>query len=615
VSTETATVGLNLDGTFAAQAERDAAAAEKLAHGLTKAGAAAERTRKPKSDTGFHGAFTKEIQQQGSQEQALYAKIAAFDGARLQKVEALKKRYKDMQDAALGKGGEKSETGEGLGAMALGAAAGLVLAAGAAILSAAKELASAAVDLIRGADELAIAQTSKREVQSAIFGKIGGSYDATVKIAAKYGIDEDKAVEEVKKLLGAKFKSEEIPLLLKLSVGIGAVAGEEKAKAFMEKLAKEQLKGGKASEETVKGFAEAGIDVEQVWKRLATKMGTSVAVAQAKVKAGAVDMKTALEAVKATAGAQFGDIAEKMGGSVPALLMRLKSDVSHLFDNIDLQPFKDVLKNVTEVLEGPSGEALKGGVKELLDAINHAFLDQFRGEEGKQKLKDFARDAASVLHELAVSVKTLQPVIEVVTKLAGAFVLAAGTQFAADLRLVGEAAENLGNVVGWIEYFIDEATELLGLGDQGSEAGGSLVDGFVEGIESKASEAVAAAVAMGEGAMSALKGLLGIASPSKEFAWMGAMSAEGFAGGMAANDTVEASAAGMGKAALGAAGAPSTGAVGSGGAIVFAPQITLPPGSGAEHAAAVHAALAAAYPEFLALVRRAQREGVLPRAA
>ncbi len=61
--------------------------------------------------------------------------------------------------------------------------------------------------------------------------------------------------------------------------------------------------------------------------------------------------------------------------------------------------------------------------------------------------------------------------------------------------------------------------------------GGAMIDGIVQGIKAGAGRVLDAIKGLGTSAMGALKGVLGIASPSKEFAKLGVFTAEGFAVG------------------------------------------------------------------------------------
>ncbi len=497
------------------------------------------------------------------------------------------------------------------GAVGLAAAGAVVLAAGAAIAVGAAKLASAII-------KLGVEQTSKKEIQSAIFGQIGGSYSTTVKLAAKYGIDEDEAIRQVKGLLGAKFSKTDIPVIIRAAVGLGAVKGQEKAKTFLENLEKQRLKG-KANEETVKSFAESGIDVEQVYARIAKKIGTSVDIAKGKVKSGAVDMATVLGAVQATADKQFGGIAGKIASSVPAMLGNVQAAFHHLFDSFDLGPLKGALGNLLGILGGPEGEKLKSSMGKLGSTLIKTLFGPFEGAKGQERLRRLVEGMTNLAEVSAQTIARLAPYVE---KLADAFVTLFGSGKEGDTlsdKLLGLFATigsldpislitELGNAIVDGLFGID----ILGAA---ADIGSELPAGLADGIMSGASAAISAAEQMASDALAAAKAILGVASPSKEFAFLGKMSSQGFAAG-AENDNAAADAgAGLGRRALGAAadaaggaGAAGKGAAGGGGQVIhFAPVIHLPAGSSAQTKAAAQEGVEAAYQQFLSFQRRAAR--------
>ena len=98
-SDDVETVGLDLTGDFAVQAEKDAAAAKALGDAFGKLDAASQKLKAPQAqEAARYSAITSELEQQAS----LEAKIASFDGQRLRNVAALEAKYKAMKDAALG---------------------------------------------------------------------------------------------------------------------------------------------------------------------------------------------------------------------------------------------------------------------------------------------------------------------------------------------------------------------------------------------------------------------------------------------------------------------------------------------------------------------------------
>ena len=87
--------------------------------------------------------------------------------------------------------------------------------------------------------------------------------------------------------------------------------------------------------------------------------------------------------------------------------------------------------------------------------------------------------------------------------------------------------------VGWLRSaWNDPMGALLSFANFWNGLGSSLVDGFIAGITGGISRVVSAVTGLGSAAMGALKGALGIASPSKVFAEFGGHTAEGFAQGV-----------------------------------------------------------------------------------
>ena len=510
----------------------------------------------------------------------------------------------------------------------MGAAAGGVAAAGLIILHAAEKLASAAIDITKAGVALSVEQTSKKEIQGGALGKLGGDYDQTVHMALKMGMDPGQAITETKKLLNAKFASTEIPALLRVKAGMDLTGLD--GDALLKKLETIKL-GSKVGTKDVEGLKKLGIDVGDVYKEIASKTGQSMDKVKASVKAGTADASQVVAAIEKVAGDKFGGVADKLGGSVPALLARIKGDFMEMFafDPATLEPIKAALKTVAGVLEGPDGAALKASLSEIFVA----FSDLFKGVD-KQEVTTFVRMLAKDAHELAGAIVMAAPAIKDAA-MGFALITAGGIELAVD-AMIGAAywAKQLDDAIkdpiGTLEALglaaIDAFAQIgLALIDGPAafvKAGYDMAAGLAEGIMGGASAAIDAAVSMANSALAAAKNALGIHSPSAEFGEAGDMSAEGYAQKLAAHPGPAAAASGMADKALraandnakpfgaGAGGGDDAGAGGGGSPIslTFSPQITLPPGSGAENAAAVKAALASAYPEFLALARRAIRE-------
>lgn len=559
---ETSTVGLNLGGDFAAEAERAAQAAIKLAAGFERAGESAAKLKTPPlaDDSAKLKGVAREAESAAKSFDKLRAartaasqKAGGLEGAEkeafgwlnrvpsslaqapptisgFQKlVQGIDKVFGPNAAGAFVKGAEGVVgIGEKYGGAIKGA--GAVLSAGGAVVAtAAVALAAAAALLVVagikiGAEAIkfGIEQTSIREkIQNAI-GASG--YEVGIKVAAQYGLDTDVAFQQVKGLLAAKFKEDEIPAIVRISVGIGELKGEEKAKGFIDKLEVQKTKGGKATEETVKGFAEVGIASDAVYKKLAETLDITVAQAQAKVKAGMLDTAVVLKAVQAAASDQFGPIADKVGKSVPSLLSRIKLAFSQLFTGFDLGPLKGALGNLATTLEGPGGKRLFEAVSRFGSTVIKTLFGPFEGPDGAKKLERFAEGAARIIDKLADAVHEAAPAVERLVELISALYGAEGQgeELPLSKGLKGLALVLGAPFFGGVEdavkgiAMITDAifgTDTASLVEKGFGIGANFVSSIGDGLMSRSLDAIGALV--GKNLIASVKSSLGIASPSK----------------------------------------------------------------------------------------------------
>lgn len=579
-ASEVETIELNLDGNFAPAAEKSAGAADHLSSSLTKLGSAA-----PKASSGT----------------AKLGDDAARTGQAVQK----------MGGASQSAGGQVEGLGASLGKAGPAAAA-----------LAAELIALAAVaKTIEIGTKFAVDKSSEKEIQKAVFGKLGnaGGFELALDVAAKFNLDEGKALEQVKTLLDAKIGGKELIDWEKIIAGVSLVRGEGKAQALLEKLATQTKKGGKANEEAIKGFAEAGVDVDKVWAKLATKLGVSVDQAKAKVKSGAVDMKTALDAVRAAASEDFGALAEKVGGTVPGLLNSLKIQFGKLFADVNLQPLKDALQAVIDILKGDVGTKLGGAIKELFGAGFELIFGTIAAHKGD--LSAAFSTAADVIKKVAGFIKDITPgvrkfidgfkegfkevspvlgklsgvfldlvgkmggssgiietigkgfgflvgvvglAVEVVATMAGAIGVVIGAFFA----LGGAVWGVIADVVAAIDDGITWITNALGLGDAQSQAqaggqavGTSLIDGITNALFGGADGPIGAITGVIDRVIAAAHSAADAHSPSRKMAKLGGWMTEGLAVGQAQNDNASKAAESTVNDAMGAAaGAAGVGA-------------------------------------------------------
>ncbi len=513
----------------------------------------------------------------------------------------------------------------GIGAAGAAAAALAIVAAAAALGIAAGKLLYAGLELgvqMSGQKQRAVGALSKLDK-----GKGEQDYQVAVKLAAELGMDSvDPVIDQYKKLLQAGFSREEIPLFVKAAADLGAVKGEEKAKGFLEQITKMANKGGKANAEALNAMAEAGVNTEDVLKRLAKK-GETLDQVRARLKTGQVEAKALAKAAAESVEAQMGGIA---GQGFFAKLNATKLGLMHLFDGLDMKPLEEALDSVGAVLKGPMGAELKASLTKLFDQMVHTFIDPFRGKQGEERLANIVK---GVITLASVATKVFAVVAPLLDRGIDGFSRIAAMDIEGSPALKGlNALKNI--IVGVLT--LDPAQvaqgwntllEMIGIlpdqaGAKATAIGSSVIDGIVSGITGGADSAIGAVVGVVQRMIDAAKSAQDSHSPSKKYEMLAKWNMQGLAKG--ANDNadlaVNAHVAAVDKTMAGAAGAggaagapPIQGGAASGGPVTIIVQAT--PQTTDAHARAMGAAAGAAYLDHLRNKRRAQRDTREGRAA
>lgn len=674
------TLQINLEQNLDTEGAKAAGGLEQVAGAFEKVGAAGASAGGLEQKVAGIGAASKAASAELRQQAALEQKIATFDADRAKKIAELKTAYAALNaeatkgsaleqaraasKAAGGKGGESpgllaamvgrptqiaapnlsgfarlvqlagdtfgpkgaeavlgagkflSEAGPGLLA-----AGGALAAAGAVLAAVVVGLGVAVAKLLFAGAKLAIDASTARETAVASFNsKTGGkgeqTYRATMKLAAELGIDPAEAVAQTRLLLQAKLDAESVPLAIRAIADI-SVDDPSKGNALKEKLA-QFGRGKKVDEGAIRGLAEAGVDVNEVFAALAKKGETANQV-MARLKANGVSGAEAVKAVLAAVEKTSGGAAAKAAESIPGLVNRIKIGFAGIFDSVDLTPIKEALKSVSAVLEGPVGAELKGALTGLFGQLFHTLFDPFKGPEGQKKLEavfktiaEGARIATDLLREAAPYVKAF---VELTAGLFGKNYkssngLVSSLGAIRDL-LVGLATFDTGAIVSSVERLFDLSPIASSAMSSAYGIGTGIVDGVVNGIQSGVSRVISTIMSMAQTAIQTAKTAFDQHSPSKVFESIGANNAAGLAGGHEKGASkVAASVDDMANTGIAAAAPGSAGASGGGAAPVyhFSPVIHVGPGASADVGARVSAALDAAYPQFLSMLRRATRD-------
>ena len=495
--------------------------------------------------------------------------------------------------------------------LAVGAAAAAVaaaaLVAGAALMAA---------HLLQAGAAMSIAQTSARESFVGPLAAVlkdakaaADVYDAAIEISVKLGLDKEDTLKRAKELAGVGFRGAEISVAIGAVADVRAAMGDEKGQAFQKTLEKLKV-AGKLNDEVFGSLKEAGIQGDAVLQKLAAKLGVSVEQVKAKLKAGSIDVATGMAAIIAAAKDQTGSAASGAANTVPALIQSAKTLLESMFDSVDLQPIKDALKSVLNVMTGPDGEKFKAAVNTLFGTLFRVLGAAFSGKDGEARISRFVTAMASAMEGAARIMEQAGPqIITVIDGLSKIFDRSGSTSGGSWFdSLVSGALALSGALIG-VDFngFLANVSVfkgyLLGMGSD-------MIAGLVQGITSGAANVVTAMVNVVKGAISAANAAIGRKSPARATIDMGADTSKGLELGLVsrisqvqragqtmigaalpANDNAGAS-AGQGAAAATAQG-------GSTGSLVVNVYLAPPAGAtAAEVGAMSEAASEAAYREW-----------------
>lgn len=261
-----------------------------------------------------------------------------------------------------------------------------------------------------------------------------GLYEKVLDVADRVGLEKDQAVASVKKLLSAGFDQAGAIAVLEAMANTAAVLGEGAA-SKLENFFTILQSTGKADLESLK---KTGINIENVYARLAKTMGKTVDQVKALEKAGKLDKAAVTKAV--TDEVNKGDIGEALGNSLDRLFGDLSGKFQRLFDKVDISPLRNALKTVLTALDGPAGAKLRDGINKIFGGLFDALfgaLDSKRIES----ILGVVGDALSVVGDI---IKAAAPAVK---EFVGGFIDGFGEAWPA-IRAVGSAIASALGIVG-----------------------------------------------------------------------------------------------------------------------------------------------------------------------
>jgi tape measure domain-containing protein len=274
---------------------------------------------------------------------------------------------------------------------------------------------------------------------------------------------------------------------------------------------------------------------DKFYEELAKRTGKGVAILKKEMEQGKVPVEDTIESLyKIIAGSrgQLGVAALKMGQGMSAKLTHFAEIPELLFESVEKSPafdrFAKFIGDFSEKMgpEGPLGKKLADGLGKAFDTI----ADKLSKLEAKD-IEGFVDALASLPHVIAELTKVLIAFLPVASKLAG------GVGF-----LFGDSKDQ---VKGSIGYGVRADPEKMFAGLKRLQEEQKIKERLEEmakhpgtGIEGTMIEAVPqvyrAGAKLGDAAVKGAKGPQGIDahSPSKKFAQLGRMAADGYSDGL-----------------------------------------------------------------------------------
>lgn len=234
-------------------------------------------------------------------------------------------------------------------------------------------------------------------------------YDRLGKLSRDLGSTREQTLKEFKRLKSAGFgdnKSVKIIEEMKnMDAGRGAGSGQK-----LDRLLERIKTTGKLDMGGVKMAAkQLGIGTDDLIQELATKMHKSVAQVKSELKKG-VGSSVGIDAILSQVDKKFGGLAKKAANSVPGLIMAIKDQITHLFEDVDLGPLKNTLKGIKDVLDSQLGKDLKGAMTELFSAVFSAIFGETA--KGGDAIKNVVKGLTAFIKGLAADVKAIAPLVQ-----------------------------------------------------------------------------------------------------------------------------------------------------------------------------------------------------------
>lgn len=368
------------------------------------------------------------------------------------------------------------------------------------------------------------------------------AYKDAIGLAGKYGLAVQDTAVAYTALVKQGFSTAQAKELVTMSADLKAVgASAEQIQSVMQGIAKIKAAGNLQGDE-LNILAEAGINVDLVYKQLAKTLGKSVADVRKLKEAGKITSDQAIEAIKAatleTMGtSKLGEAADRMSKTLGGAWDRFKSKAEIVLLSIGEKLVPKMVDKVVPMLDklmawADSAEGAKfvdnmvEGLGSIVDAISKIDVDDVTSAiEDVGEAFTWVRDAIKAVGIVAEGtwkflkttplVVAIRAVIAVVEQLIATYEKL--KTLLDDIGLGGEAAQAGGLDKSTMPKFLDGDGLSASMSAGGKAAGTALVQGIVDGIMGGLGAVARAATSASQAAITASQSSLDAHSPSRVF--------------------------------------------------------------------------------------------------
>jgi hypothetical protein len=286
----------------------------------------------------------------------------------------------ELAEAAKGADGPVGKIANGFEKLKAAGAAGALVAVVVVLVAIAAAAVVAAFALTSFALAAADASRSSRLLANAASGVADGGEGMTRVIddvANKSPLAREKIAELARAMEIAKLRGRDMQNALEATATASSAVGDAAGAAF--KSIAERAQFARRFLLTKADLAGTGVEFAEVAASLAKAMGTSVAAATTLIQQGGVSVAKGLEAMNAAVQAKFGKTVAAQMLSVSTQMAKLKENFGRLFDGINIEPFLEGLKTITDLFSQNTvtGVALKTLFKSIFEPLAEASAGLF----------------------------------------------------------------------------------------------------------------------------------------------------------------------------------------------------------------------------------------------